>query len=91
MTIHDRFEILPYRYYKTPTGRRVSIYSGFIPEGSELVTEGFTIFDHDHGVSGFGRPPYKTIEEAEAHKAWLLDRSEENAVKYSELRSDLSV
>lgn len=53
------------RYYRTPTGGRVSIYSSHVPPGSELVIDGFTI-EHPDGTVGLGRGAFTTKAEAQA-------------------------
>jgi hypothetical protein len=60
-------EIIPYRYYRDPvSGRSFSLFSSWMPEGSVLVEQGFTIRWPD-GTQGCGRKPFASVEEAEAY------------------------
>ena len=68
----QRYDIIPYRFYLHISGRRASIYSA-CPWTNEadkpnwkLVERGFTIFDNHTNTSGLGRPPFETLEAAQA-------------------------
>ena len=59
-------KVVPYRYWKNADGRTASV-TGAIPhgEGWAVVDGGFTI-QWENGTRGCGRPPFATVEEAEA-------------------------
>jgi len=61
-------KVVPCVTYVAPNGVRFSPFSSYIPEGSELVTKGFTIAWPD-GTTGTGRPAFATNAEAEAYLA----------------------
>lgn len=56
---------IPNRFYLTPQGKRVSMFSGFIPPGSILKQEGWTV-QHPDGTTGLARRPFETESEAQA-------------------------
>ena len=58
-------KVIPYRFYQTPEGARVSIYSSFVPAGATLITQGFTV-EHPDGTTGLGRKAFDTESEAQA-------------------------
>jgi len=56
---------LPHRFYRAPNGSTYSFFSTYRPEGSELVTEGWTV-SHIDGTTGTGKKPFATEAEAQA-------------------------
>lgn len=74
---NQRYEIRPYKVHVRDDGRTASI-CGACPWTSnaektrwKIEQRGFTVFDHNTNTSGFGRPPFKTQEEAQAFIARL--------------------
>lgn len=69
----ERYTIVPYRYWLNDrTQDKASIF-GSLPWTSQedkvnwsLVNAGFTIRDNLNGTQGMGKPPAKTLEEAQA-------------------------
>jgi hypothetical protein len=61
-------KIVPCNCWVAPNGVRYSPYSSYVPEGSELVTKGWTIRWVD-GTEGTGRKAFETKAEAEAYLA----------------------
>lgn len=57
--------VIPHKYYRTPCGGRVSAFSSYVPPGSTLIENGFTI-SHPDGTTGLGRGPFTTEAEAQA-------------------------
>jgi hypothetical protein len=58
-------QVIESKVWKAPDGRTFSLYSGYVPPGSELVARGWTI-QHPDGTVGIGRPPFATPSEAQA-------------------------
>lgn len=65
-------KVIPNRFYRHPESRHpesrhtVSLFSSYVPEGYELVTEGFTISWSD-GTYGTGRKAFTTEAEGNAY------------------------
>ena len=67
-----QYEIIESKHWKHTSGRTASIY-GAVPYYNdhdakewEIVSCGFTVRNLKTGTVGIGRPPFKTIEEAQA-------------------------
>jgi len=61
-------KVIPYTYYRAPNGKPYSIYSSYLPPGSVMVGEGYTIAWSD-GTTGTGRPAFASLAEAKAYLA----------------------
>lgn len=62
-------KVIPNRFYRHPESRQtVSLFSSYVPEGFELVTEGYTIAWSD-GTTGTGRKAFLTAEEGNDYLA----------------------
>lgn len=57
--------VIPHRFYRVPQGYSVGLYTSYVPPGSVLVSEGFTV-QHPDGTTGLGRKPFATEAEAQA-------------------------
>ena len=70
-------KVIPYRKWVSPEGRSFSLFSSYVPEGSERVTKGYTweiVSSRGTLTVGLGRVPAKTIEEANAVAADLVSK-----------------
>lgn len=70
-----RYEVVPHRVWRRDDGRTASVY-GSLPWVSAdeekrwgLVEEGFTVYNPLTGEYGAGRPPFPTLEAAQAFAA----------------------
>ena len=70
-----RYKVVPSVHYQRDDGRKASIY-GACPWTSDeektrwqLVNNGFTVYDAHFNTYGLGRPPFKSISDAESFVA----------------------
>lgn len=63
------YQVVPYRVWQHPDGRRASIHGSYPGEGWSIVRAGWTVENTRTGCTGIGRKPWETEVEA---NAWAM-------------------